>query len=70
MSWFLGCFALAAIATVVNGFDGEQNDDAWSHDSYQRAREHLGSLLLTGVLTFCAFLAGMFVAGIVGRALA
>jgi hypothetical protein len=61
ISWLLGCFALAAIATVVSGLDADDSDNAWKHDSHQRAREHLGSLLLAALVTFCAFLAGMAV---------
>jgi hypothetical protein len=59
ISWVLGCFALAAIATVVNGLDHGDSNEAWRSDSYQKAREHFGSLLLVALLTFCAFLMGM-----------
>jgi lysylphosphatidylglycerol synthetase-like protein (DUF2156 family) len=69
ISWFLGCFALAAIATAVNGLDADNSDDVWRRDSYQSAREHFGALLLTALLTFCAFLAGMAVIGFVMFAL-
>jgi hypothetical protein len=58
ISWFLGCFTLAAIATVVNGLDGDDGE-AWRSDSYQKAREHFGPLFLAALLTFCAFLTGM-----------
>ena len=58
ISWFLGCFALAAVATVVNGLD-QDTDEAWKIDSYQKAREHFGPLFLAALLTFCAFLTGM-----------
>ncbi len=58
ISWFLGCFALAAIATVVNDLDHDDSDEAWRSDSYQKAREHFGSLFLAALLTFCAFLTG------------
>jgi len=61
ISWFLGCFALAAIATVVNGLDLDDGDSVWISDSFHRAREHSGALLAAAVLTFCAFLAGMAV---------
>jgi hypothetical protein len=64
ISWFLGCFALAAIATVVNGLD-DDSSEAWRSDSYQKARENFGSLFLAALLTFCAFLTGMAVAGFV-----
>jgi hypothetical protein len=65
ISWFLGCCALAAIATAVNGLDLNDNNDVWMRDSYQRAREHFGALLLTALFTFCAFLAGMGAVGFV-----
>jgi len=64
ISWFLGCFVLAAIATAVNGVD-DDGDKVWRSDSYQRAREHFGALLLAAVLTFCAFLAGMAIFGFI-----
>jgi len=69
VSWFLGCFVLAAIATVVNGLDVNDGNETWRSDSYQKAREHFGALLLAALLTFCAFLAGMAVAISVGVAL-
>jgi len=56
--WFLGCFALAAITTVVNRLD-VNSTEVWKRDSYQKAREHFGALLLAALFTFCAFLAGM-----------
>ncbi len=59
ISWFLGCFALAAIATVANHRDGDDGDDVWISDSFQRAREHFGPLLLAAFLTFGLFLVGM-----------
>ncbi|MGA2377045.1 MAG: hypothetical protein ABSF72_16120 [Candidatus Sulfotelmatobacter sp.] len=62
ISWILGCFALAAIATVVNGLDVSDINDVWVRDSYQRAREHSGPLLLAACYTFGLFLAGMAVA--------
>ena len=65
LSWLLGCFALAAIATVVSGLDDDAGDTAWRNDSHQRAREHFGSLVLAALLTFCAFMAGIAVAGFV-----
>lgn len=61
ISWVLGCFALAAIATVVNGLDVNDNNDVWVRDSYQRARERFGPLLLAACFTFGLFLAGMAV---------
>ncbi|MGO9677407.1 MAG: hypothetical protein ACLPW4_09165 [Candidatus Sulfotelmatobacter sp.] len=59
IGWFLGSFALAAIATVLSGRDVSGGEEAWRSDSYQRAREHFGPLLMAALLTFCAFLAGM-----------
>jgi hypothetical protein len=57
-SWFLGCFALAAIATVANGLNRVEEDRVWISDSFQRAREHFGGLVLTAIVTFSMFLAG------------
>jgi hypothetical protein len=58
-AWFLGCFALAAIATIMSGLDDRQEDIAWQSDSFQRAREHLGGIVGVAAFTFCAFLLGM-----------
>lgn len=41
--WFLGCFALAAIAGEMNGVRTD-DDTAWVHDSHHSAREHFGSI--------------------------
>lgn len=60
VTWFLGCFALATIASVVNRVD--RDDDlgtAWITDRHQRAREHLGAVFVVALITFCAFLAGI-----------
>jgi hypothetical protein len=57
-SWFLGCFALAAIATVANGLNKLEEDRVWISDSFQQAREHFGGLFLTAILTSSIFLAG------------
>jgi hypothetical protein len=65
VSWLIGCFALAAVATVVSGLDGDETDSVWQHDSHQRAREHFAALALAALFTSCAFLAGIFVAAIV-----
>jgi hypothetical protein len=65
ISWFLGCFAFAAIATVANGLDRGERDDVWVRDSFQRSREHLGSVLRMAVVTFNMFLAGMAVVEVV-----
>lgn len=61
ISWLLGCFALAAIATLVGGRnnEGDDSDGAWKHDGHQRAREHFGAILVAAFVTFLAFLAGM-----------
>ena len=64
-SWLLGCFALAAIATVVNDLDGEELDSVWIHDSHQRARDHFGGLVVDALFTFCVFLSALAVAGFV-----
>ncbi|MGO9086820.1 MAG: hypothetical protein ACLQBK_16470 [Candidatus Sulfotelmatobacter sp.] len=55
LSWLLGCFALAAIATVTYGLDGGDDGAGWRHDSYTRAREHFGSILLFATISFCAY---------------
>ncbi len=59
--WFLGCFALATIASVVNKIEDEGDDIAWIADRHQRAREHLGPVFVAAWITFCAFLVGMAV---------
>jgi hypothetical protein len=69
ISWLLGCFVLAAIATAVEGLEGEDSDGVWKSDSYQRTREHYGTFFLAAVLIFCVFLAGMAVFGFVVFAL-
>ncbi len=61
-AWFLGCFALATVASVVNGIEGESGDAAWIPDRHQRAREHLGAVFAVALITFCAFLAGLAIA--------
>lgn len=68
--WFLGCFALAAIAAVVNGSDGVDDESVWKSDSHQRAREHFGQIFLIALFTFAVFLAGMAAAGFVVFAIA
>jgi hypothetical protein len=69
ISWFLGCFALAAIATVVNRLDGDDGSSVWISDSYQRARERFGPLVLVACCTFGLFLVGMAVVLFVDLAL-
>jgi hypothetical protein len=59
ISWFLGCFALAAIATIVNNLDKGDREGVWVSDSFQRARERLGRLALVASLTFTMFAGGM-----------
>ncbi len=65
VSWLLGCFALAGIATVPNNLEGEDADSVWRQDSHQQAREHFGGLALTALFTFCSFAAGAAVEGFV-----
>lgn|GEM_PF-2330792 len=69
ISWLLGCIALAAIATIVNGLDADDASEVWKSDSYQKAREHFGMLLWTALFTYCAFLVGMAIVEIVEVAL-
>lgn len=61
LSWLLGCFALAAIATVLSQGETEENAAVWKHDSYERARQNLGAIFLAGLLMFCLFLTGTVV---------
>jgi hypothetical protein len=58
-SWLLGCSILAAVATVVNGFDPGDSESAWQSESHLRARERLGSIFLVALFTSSAFLVGM-----------
>ena len=58
VTWFLGCFALATIASVVNRLESDDDGAAWIPDRHQRAREHLGAVFVAALITFCAFLAG------------
>jgi hypothetical protein len=57
VTWFLGCFALATIASVINRL-GDSDETAWISDRHQRAREHLGSVFVAALITFSVFLAG------------
>jgi hypothetical protein len=59
IAWFLGCFALAAVATAVNGLDSGDDREVWTSDSFQRAREHFGRLFLAALVTFGMFSLGM-----------
>jgi hypothetical protein len=59
ISWFLGCFALAAIATIANNLDKGDREGVWVSDSFQRARERLARLALVASLTFTMFAGGM-----------
>jgi hypothetical protein len=61
-AWFLGCFALASIASVVNRVEEESAEAAWVPDHHQRAREHIGSVFVLAMITFCTFLAGFALA--------
>lgn len=70
LSWLLGAFALAAIATAVNNLDAEHEGATWSRDSYQRAREHLGSVVALAAITFFAFAIGAVALGFVETAVA
>lgn len=63
LSWLLGCLALAAIATAVNDLDRGDEVEGWNRDSYQRAREHFGGLVTSALITFSAFLLGVFAMG-------
>lgn len=65
ISWLLGCFAFAGIATVVNDLDSEDVDSVWRRDCHQRAREHFGGLVLAALFTFGSFGAGMAIEGLV-----
>ena len=71
--WFLGCFALAAVASIVNSVQDESDGTAWIPDRHQRAREHLGAVFVAALITFIAFLIGMalsqFVLLAAGRAI-
>jgi hypothetical protein len=66
VSWLLGCMVLAAIATVVNDLD--DSNEVWIKDSYQRARERPGALLVVALFTFCLLLAGLAGVGLIGIA--
>ena len=68
LSWLLGAFALAAVATAVNELDHEDEGASWRRDSYQRARERFGSILLIAVTSFAAFLLGVVAFGFVEAA--
>jgi hypothetical protein len=64
VAWLLGAFALGAVATTVSNLNVD-DDEVWRYDSHQQAREHLGPLLLVALLTFCAFIAGIWAVGVV-----
>jgi len=65
ISWFFGCFALAAVATVANRLNRSENEDVWISDSFQRARECFRSLFLLAFVTFGVYLVGMAAVGFV-----
>jgi hypothetical protein len=58
-AWFLGSFALATIASVVDRHEGESDGASWIPDRHQRAREHLGGVFVAALITYCAFLTGI-----------
>lgn len=68
VTWFLGCFALAAIAATLNERNRDSDDEAWVHDSHHAAREKLGIVLMLAAVTFFAFFIGMAVFGVVESA--
>jgi hypothetical protein len=68
LSWLLGCFALAAIATVVNNLEHGETE-SWGPDSYQLARSHIGGVVQFALITFCAFIIGMLGVEFIGVAL-
>jgi hypothetical protein len=59
LTWFLGCFALAAIAADVISQNSNDAPTAWLPDIHQAAREHLGSVFKLAAVTFFAFLMGI-----------
>jgi len=59
LSWLLGAFALAAIAMVIHHSEEGEAPVNWKHDSYERAREHGGALLVIATVTLIALLLGM-----------
>ncbi|MGP0017119.1 MAG: hypothetical protein ACLPHP_01010 [Candidatus Sulfotelmatobacter sp.] len=67
-AWFLGCFALATIASVVNGLEEESEGPASIPDRHQRAREHIRAVFVVALITFCAFLAGFAISEFVQSA--
>jgi hypothetical protein len=68
LTWFLGCFALAAIATQVSRQNTSVDETTWRADSHQLAREHFGALFMLAAVTFFAFLVGMAISGLVQHA--
>jgi hypothetical protein len=56
-AWFLGAFALGAIATGVGNLDSDENGP-WRRDSHQRSREHFGGIFLIALFTFFVFALG------------
>ncbi len=65
VAWLFGCYALAAIATIVSGLDEDSETTAWTSDSFQRAREHFLPIFGVAGFTFCAFALGIAAIGIV-----
>ena len=68
IAWFLGAFALGAIATVVSNLTSDDHE-VWRSDSHQLACEHLGALFLVALLTFCLFLVGMLLVEVAALAI-
>jgi hypothetical protein len=60
LAWFIGCFALGAVATlvgrVING-----DEEAWDDEAYERARSKFWPLLSGAVLTFLCLILGFVV---------
>ena len=52
LSWLLGCFALAAIATAILVESGDDRNAPWRSDSFSRAREHMGAIFRVALVTF------------------
>jgi hypothetical protein len=68
LTWFLGCFALAAIGAEVNRGESDEDETAWVHDSHQAAREHFGAVFKLALITFLVFLVGTGLVGFVESA--
>ncbi len=60
VAWFLSCFALAAVATVVGRLNREE-EGAWDGEVYERARARVWRLLSGAALTFLSLVMGLAV---------